>query len=135
MSETNSQIKKVLIIEDEMPQLGVLCDKFLIEGFQILEAKNGEDGLATALREHPDAILLDVLMPKMTGLEMVKKLREDPWGKDVPVIILSNSADPSKIQEAMEHAVFDYFVKTDTKMEEVVDKVKQVIKAREEKVI
>lgn len=124
MEETK---KRVLIIEDEMPQLGVLCDKFLVEGFSILEAKNGEDGLAIALKEHPDAIVLDVLMPKMDGIEMVKRLREDDWGKDVPVVILSNSADVEKIEQAMMNHVFEYFVKSDTKIEYVVDKVKALL--------
>lgn len=119
--------KRILIIEDELPQLGALCDKFLHEGYKILEAKNGEDGLETALKEKPDAILLDILMPKMDGIEMIKRLREDPWGKDVPIIVLSNSADVEKIEQAMVNHVFDYFVKSDTKLEYVVEKVKQLL--------
>ncbi len=119
--------KRILIIEDELPQLGALCDKFLHEGYVILEAKNGEDGLQTALKEKPDAILMDILMPKMDGIEMIKRLREDTWGKDVPIIVLSNSADVEKIEQAMVNHVFDYFVKSDTKLEYVVEKVKQLI--------
>lgn len=126
----NESIKKILIVEDEMPQLGILCDKFLIEGFRIIEAKNGIDGLRLAISEKPDIILLDVLMPKMDGLEMVKKLREDEWGRSVPLIILSNSADVEKIEQAMENQVYAYFVKTDTKIEEVVEKVKTILKEK-----
>lgn len=70
----------ILIVEDDVPELNALRDKFTHEGFSILEAKNGEEGLATALREHPDLILLDIIMPVMDGMTMLVNLRKDPWG-------------------------------------------------------
>lgn len=118
--------KKILIIEDELPQLGALCDKFLKENFMIFEAQNGEDGLEIALKEHPDVILLDVFIPKMDGIEMAKKLREDEWGKEVPIIILSNSDDVETIELAMANHVFEYFIKSETKLDYIVEKVKEL---------
>ncbi len=76
----DTQTKKILVVEDDVPELNALRDKFTREGFSILTAKNGEEGLAIALREHPDLILLDIIMPVMDGITMLVKLREDSWG-------------------------------------------------------
>ena len=117
--------KKILIVEDEVSLRNALCNKLAREGFSTLEAKNGEEGLEVALREHPDLILLDIIMPKMDGISMLKKLREDEWGKRVPVIVLTNLSDMEKVAEVAEGGAFDYLIKADWKLEDVVNKVKQ----------
>src|SRR5690348_10074943 len=90
--------KSVLIIEDEASMLTVLTDKLKELGFDTHQARNGEEGLSVALQVHPSIILLDVLMPKMDGITMMNKLREDEWGKSAPVIILTNvNPDSDKI--------------------------------------
>lgn len=122
-----SDKKTILVIEDEEAMQLALRDMLSFEGYTILDAKNGIEGLATALARHPDLILLDILMPKMDGLEMLKKLREDEWGKDVPVIVLTNVGDKEEIAQAVEGNVFEYFVKTDIKITEVVAKIKEKI--------
>ena len=66
--------KKILIVEDDNALAGILYDKFSQEAFGILEAKNGEEGLELALAKHPDLILLDIMMPKMDGMTMLKKI-------------------------------------------------------------
>lgn len=118
-------IKKILIIEDEEAVLKVLATKFDHEGFQTLEAKDGEDGLAQARAERPDIILLDIVMPKMDGLTMLKELRKDPWGKKVPVVILTNLSDDKDIAEAMVSGVYDFLVKSSWEIEDVVKRVKE----------
>jgi len=123
--------KKVLIveiIEDEASLSNALSDKFTHEHFEVLQAKNGEEGLATALREHPDVILLDILMPRMDGIAMLKKLRTDAWGKSAHVIILTNVGDMGKIAEAMRNEVFEYYVKSDTQIENIIESVKKTLK-------
>ena len=97
------------------------------EGFQVLEAKDGEEGLQESLKDHPDLILLDLAMPKMDGMSMLKKIREDEWGKTVPVIILTNtsSADEKINKEITTLEPTYYFVKTDKKIEEIVDAIKE----------
>src|SRR5258708_6807474 len=86
--------KIVLIVEDEVPMLQVLKEKLQGSGYTTFQAKDGQEGLELSLTHHPDIILLDILMPKMDGMTMLTKLREDSWGKTVPVIILTNvSAD------------------------------------------
>ncbi len=72
---------KILIVEDEATICNALRDKLAGAGFLVLAAKNGEEGLKAALKERPDMILLDILMPKMDGLAMLKQLRENAWGE------------------------------------------------------
>ncbi len=120
---------KILVVDDEKLLRKALKDKLSSEGFDVLEAKDGEEGLKKALSEHPDLILLDVMMPKMDGTEVVKKLQEDKWGKNVKIIMLTNVSDPVKVAEATEAGsqnmtVYDYMIKSDWKLEEVVERVR-----------
>jgi len=117
--------KTILIVEDETSLRHALRDKLTRENFAVLEAKNGEEGLEVALREHPDLILLDIVMPKMDGITMLKKLREYLWGKSAKVIILTNLSDNEKVAEAMRQETFEYLVKSDWKIEDVVAKVRE----------
>lgn len=121
------QKKIVLVIEDEDALRMVLKDVLTVEGYEIQEAVNGIEGLELALRNHPDLILLDILMPKMDGLEMLKNLRSDEWGRRVPVIVLTNLSDNEDIAKAVEEDVFEYFVKTDIKIAEVIERIREKI--------
>ncbi len=117
--------KKILIVEDETFLLDSLVRAFTAAGFVVRRAKDGEEGLAHAFAEHPDIILLDLLMPKLDGMSALKKLRDDPWGKEVAVIILTNASGAQKVNEAVENKVTDFLVKADWKLEEVVKRVKE----------
>lgn len=111
-----------------MSQRKALVDKFTREGFQVVSARDGEEGLNTALKEKPDIILLDVVMPKMDGMTMLKKLRQqNEWGKSIPVIMLTNlSADDDKIMKGItEDLPAYYLVKSNWAINDVVDKVKE----------
>lgn len=121
------QKKIILVVEDEEPMQLVLRDVLKVEGYDVLEAKNGIEGLELALKEHPDLILLDILMPKMDGLEMLKNLRADEWGRKVPVIVLTNLSDNEDIAKAVEEDVFEYFVKTDIRIDEVIERIREKI--------
>jgi len=128
---TELKSKKILVIEeieDDASLRNVLHDKFSLEGFSVLEAKDGEEGLVTALREHPDLILLDIVMPKMDGLTMMKKLREaNEWGKNVPIILLTNlNADDDKINQAIaDNEPAYYLVKSNYTIEDLVEKIRE----------
>lgn len=121
------QKKIILVIEDEEPLRRVLRDILTVEGYSIIETKDGVEGLEVALKEHPDLILLDIVMPKMDGLEMLTKLRTDEWGKTAPVIVLTNLSDNEDVAKAMESETFDYFVKTDIKIDEVITRIREKI--------
>ncbi|MDP2656072.1 MAG: response regulator [bacterium] len=114
---------KVLIVEDEAQLRHALRDRLMREGFNVLEANNGQEGLTAALVEHPDMILLDIIMPIMDGITMLTKLRENAWGKNARVIILTNLSDNEKVAEAMENGSFDYLVKSDWKLEEIIEMI------------
>ncbi len=120
--------QSILIVDDEISLLNALRDKLTHENFVTLEAKNGEEGLALALSAHPDLILLDIVMPKMDGMTMLKKLREDAWGKNVKVIMLSNLSDMKNVVDAIQQESYDYLVKSDWKLEDVVTKVREKLK-------
>ncbi len=117
--------KKILIVEDEMPLANAIKDKLSKEGFSCILAKNGEEGLEMALSEKPDLVLLDIIMPRMDGMTMLSELRKDKWGMEVPVILLTNLSESKKVDEATAHQVYDYLVKSDWKLEDVVEKVKE----------
>jgi len=113
--------KKILVVEDESAVNYALSLKFnLIKGVELFFAKDGEQGLNMALEKKPDLILLDIIMPKMDGIEMLKKLRQDNWGKNVKVIILSNLSHTDREREARELGVEDYIIKAEWELEEVV---------------
>jgi len=128
MIKNKDSNKKILIAEDERAMLRALTDTFENEGFNVFGAEDGEKGLKIAFKEHPDVILIDLLMPKMDGISMLKKIREDEWGKDVPVIILTNLSDVDKIAETVENGISHYLVKTEWSLEEIVKKVKKLLK-------
>lgn len=122
--------KKILIVEDEESMLNALSDYLETQDFATLMARDGEEGLGIALKEHPDLILLDILMPKMDGMIMLQKLREDEWGKKAPVIILTN-VNPNAntiINSVLQNEPAYYLVKSDVKLEGIAEKIKDVLK-------
>ncbi len=117
--------KTILVVEDDTPLRNALCDKFGREGFAVLEAKNGEEALGVALDEHPDLIMLDIIMPVMDGMTMLKKLREDYWGNNVPVIILTNLSSDHEAVEAFKNLAYDFIVKSNYKINDLVKIIKE----------
>jgi DNA-binding response OmpR family regulator len=122
--------KRVLIVEDEEAMQGAISEALTNQGFGTLTANNGEEGLDVALKQHPDLILADILMPKMDGMIMLQELRKDDWGKKVPVIILTNVNPNSSyvINNVLQNEPAYYLVKADVKLEGIVAKVKEVLK-------
>jgi CheY-like chemotaxis protein len=125
--------KTILVVEDEKSLCDAIMDILRRKGFLPLEAKNGEEGVAIALAKHPDLILLDLLMPVMDGMTALKKIREDSWGKDVPVIILTNlsATDERLVNDMITHKPMHYLVKSDWKIHDVVDKIEEILKGQD----
>ncbi len=120
--------KKILLVDDDETILKVLADRLESEGFTVTEARDGFEGLNKALAEQPDLILLDIMLPKMDGLTMFKKLREDKRGKNIPAIVLTILREAEKVSEALENGVYTYLIKMDVQIEDVVRKVKEKLK-------
>lgn len=119
----------ILIVEDDTVLSQALQTKFTDESFTVLAAGDGEEGLSVALKEHPDIILLDVNMPKMDGMTMLAHLREDEWGKTVPVIILSNNSPDNSTQLNVLDATMPsyYLIKSNIDISEIVVKVRELL--------
>ncbi len=116
----------ILIIEDSALLRAVVRDALETEGFHVIEAPNGKEGLVTATAEHPDLIMLDLMMPIMGGLEMHGLLRaQDEWSKNVPVIILTGTKDEKIGDMLMADPHLDFLLKENWMMDEVVGKVKK----------
>lgn len=121
--------RKILIVEDEISLLAALTDKFTREGYEVITSINGKDGLKSALGNHPDIILLDIVMPVMDGITMLHKLREDDWGKNVKVILLTNLSNPQpgKVTQILIKSASGYLVKSDWKIMNVVNQVNKLL--------
>lgn len=121
------QKMKILVVDDESSLRNVLKDKISNAGYIALSANNGEEGLKIGIKEKPDLILLDVIMPKVDGIKMLKKLREDEWGEHVKVLLLSNDDDPEHIRETLKDNATDYLIKSDWELEDIVKKIKETL--------
>jgi CheY-like chemotaxis protein len=117
--------KKVLVVDDEVFLARVLRDRLALEGFAVERAADGEEGLDKAFSIRPDIILLDLVMPKMDGITMLKKLRDDPRGKEVPVIVLSNLNNAQLIDQSLAGGAQEFLVKVNNSLDDVVRIVKK----------
>jgi two-component system alkaline phosphatase synthesis response regulator PhoP len=115
---------KVLIVEDEEALRKVLQEKLERSGFETFAAKDGDEGWNLAKSKNPDIILLDLVLPKRSGFEVLTALKQDPELKEIPVFILSNLAEDESLKKALTMGAEDYFVKSQHPINEVVEKVK-----------
>ena len=118
---------KVLVVEDEEILLTALREELENGGYVVGGAVDGEDGLEKVKSFKPDLVLLDLVMPKMDGMEMLRKLKEASDTRDVPVVILTNLSDYERISEALSLGAMDYLVKANYKLEDLLEKVKTVL--------
>ena len=115
--------KKILIIEDEEIMVDLLQKKLTKEGYVVSVARDGEEGIKAIKNQRPDIVLLDIIMPKMGGLEVMEEKRKDPDIKDIPVIIISNSGQPVELDRARKLGASDWLIKTEFDPQEVLSKV------------
>jgi len=118
---------KVLIVDDDAFLAGIYATKLDLEGFEVASARDGEEGYKAAVKEKPDLILLDVLMPKLDGFEVLKRLKADPETKAIPVIMLTNLGQKEDIEKGMQEGAVDYLIKAHFVPAEAVDKIKKVL--------
>lgn len=119
---------KILLIEDEPGQALAISTALSNAGYETATASDGKDGLKKAEAENPDLILLDIVLPKMDGVAVLKELKKKSQTKDIPVIILTNLATGETMRETMEAGSTDYLVKTDYTLEELAGKIKHALK-------
>lgn len=125
MDQTNMKTKKILLVEDDDSLASVYLTRFEAEGFTVKRVPNGEEALAATIEYRPDIILLDVMMPKVSGFDVLDILRNTPETANVQVVMLTALSQESDKQRALDLGVDDYLVKSQVVIADVVDRVKQ----------
>jgi len=121
-------MQKILIIEDETSLNQSLGEFLKEEGYEIVSAFDGEEGIEMAKKEDPSLILLDIVLPKKDGYEVLDELKKDSTTKNIPIILLTNLESPEDIQKAFDKGATTYLVKSDYKMEDIANKIKETLK-------
>ena len=125
MPENNT--KTILIVEDD-PMLSLtLSDACKEAGYNVKVANDGEEGLKIALEEKPVVILLDIMMPKMDGISVLREIRSNLSTAEIPVIVLTNIGDVETISKIVEAGAVDYLLKSDQSVDDIIQKVKDVL--------
>ncbi|OIO08119.1 response regulator [Candidatus Falkowbacteria bacterium CG_4_9_14_3_um_filter_36_9] len=118
---------KILLIEDDSFLLNMYATKFEMENFQVISAEDGVKGLKLSQEESPDIILLDIILPKLSGFEVLKKIKEDNKLKKIPVILLTNLSQKDDIDKCLQLGAQDYLIKAHFMPSEVVEKIKKIL--------
>lgn len=125
MSDEKS--KKVLIVEDEQTLLKTIEFTLKDKGYEVFTAMDGEVASSLIKEKKPDIVLLDILLPKKNGLEVLQEMKDDPEVANTPVLLLTNLSDEESISQGVSMGARGYFVKSDMTLEEVAEKVAEVL--------
>lgn len=121
--------QRVLLVEDDGFLASIYAQKLEVEGYDVSFATNGEDGLKLALKDKPDLILLDLLMPKMDGFEMLERLKADEALKAIPVLVLSNLGQKEDVERVIKLGAAGYVIKAHSLPHETVKRIKEILHA------
>ena len=120
-------MKKILLIEDEELIIKLLSKKLAAIGYDVSLAMNGQEGIEKMKQNIPDLVLLDIVMPRMGGFEVMTEMKKDEKLAKIPVIIISNSGQPLELERAKELGAADWLVKTEFDPKEVAEKIQKYI--------
>lgn len=120
----SGQKKRILLVEDEMALSAVYRSRLELEGFDVREVHNGEDALSATVEYRPDLILLDAMMPKISGFDVLDILRNTPETANVRIIMLTALSQPKDKERAESLGVDDYLVKSQVVISDVVSRIK-----------
>ena len=124
-SPTQQQVKMILIVEDDPVLQKMYTEKLTFEGFGVLNARDGKEALDTVLKEKVDLILLDIMLPRMSGTDFLVKIKQDTKIASIPLVALTNLAEDEEKQRAIKLGVQEYLVKAMQTPEQVVAKIKK----------
>jgi len=134
MEEQTTSKKKILVIEDDFFVRDLYDRELTREGFKISTAEDGAEGLLKAIEEKPDLILLDIMLPKMSGLDVLKKVKEKEGVKEIPVVLLTNLGQDNVIREGFSLGAVGYLIKAAYTPSQIIEEVKKFLKeAQDEK--
>ncbi|MDO8474092.1 MAG: response regulator [bacterium] len=119
---------KIVIVEDDKFLRDLITQKVLKEGYLVVEAVSGEEGVAKAKEEKPDLMLLDLILPGIDGFEVLRQVKENPETSSIPVIILSNLGQKDDVERGMNLGAADYLIKAHFTPGEILTKIKSILK-------
>lgn len=119
--------KKILLIEDDDLLIRMYQNKFARDGYEVITAFSGEDGLVKIKNYQPALILLDVMLPKMNGFEVLQAVKVDPATKNIPVIMLTNLASEEDAKKGLELGAVAYLVKSEKTPDQIIAKIKEIL--------
>jgi len=120
--------KTILVIEDDKFLRELISRKLTGEGFDVLEAVDGEEGIKKIKEGKPDLVLLDLILPSIDGFEILTRVRDDPEVSSIPVIILSNLGQREEVEKGLKLGAVDYLIKAHFTPGEIIEKIKNVLK-------
>jgi len=121
--------KKILFIEDESALQKTFSDLLSKAGYKMISALDGESGLRLAQEEQPDLILLDLILPRMHGFDVLENLKQNTEVKHIPIVVLTNLGEIKDVEKALSLGATTYLVKTDYKLEEVLERIKKILES------
>jgi len=119
--------QKILLVEDDGFLASIYSQKLELEGYDVNFATNGEDGLRLAQKDHPDLILLDLLMPKMDGFEVLEKLKASETTSTIPVLVLTNVGSREDVERCIRLGAVGYVIKAHSLPHETVKRVREIL--------
>ena len=120
--------KTILVIEDDKFLRELISRKLIGEGFDVLEAVDGEEGIKKIKEGKPDLVLLDLILPSIDGFEVLTRVRDDPEVSSIPIIILSNLGQREEVEKGLKLGAIDYLIKAHFTPGEIIEKIKNVLK-------
>lgn len=129
-SEKTKTAHNILIVEDDVFLLEILSAKFQKSGYSVNIAANGEDCMEVLGSNKPDIVLLDIVMPKMDGYEVLRRMKSSKDLSDIPIVMISNLGRLEDVQKAKDLGAIDYIIKSNFTVKEIVDKVNKVLNAQ-----
>jgi len=115
---------KILLVEDEELLRKMYQKKLELENFEVETAADGEEGLAKIREFKPDLVLLDIVMPKLNGVEILKRIKADPKLKGIPIVMLTNISGGIRVQECLKAGALGYIIKSDDTPSQLIQKVR-----------
>lgn len=117
----------IVLIEDDQFLGGLIAEKLTKEGYRVVHAFDGKEGLAKTKEERPELVLLDIILPGIDGFEVIQKLKEDPQTNAIPVVMLTNLGQREDVERAMALGATDYIIKAHFTPNEIIEKVASVV--------
>lgn len=118
---------KILLVDDDKDLCDLYKETLTSEGFKVKIAENGEEALSEIMKERPDLIILDIMMPKIHGIDTLDILKATPETKDIKIVILSALSDQKMIQRAKDFGALDYIVKSESDTATVINRIKEAL--------